>query len=31
LVIECLEHGMPFVARRYLDICEKSAWSKLFS
>ena len=25
LVIECLENGMSFVARRYLDICEKSA------
>lgn len=25
LVIECLEQGMPYVARRYLDICAKSA------
>lgn len=25
LVIECLENGMPFVTRRYLDICKHSA------
>lgn len=25
LVVECLEFGMPYVARRYLDICRRSA------
>ncbi|EAR07836.1 pyridoxine 5'-phosphate synthase [Reinekea blandensis] len=25
LIVECLEYGMPFVARRYLDICRRSA------
>lgn len=25
LVTECLEHGMPYVVRRYLAICEQSA------
>lgn len=25
LVVECLEYGMPHVARRYLDICRRSA------